>query len=108
MELSPSRVDTPDLRKARGAFFTPEPIAEYLADWAVEEDPEATVLDPTCGEAIFLESAARRLADLGATTAQLRHQVLGIDLHRASVDASTALLRSQGLDGSLRVGDFFS
>jgi adenine-specific DNA-methyltransferase len=40
--------DSPDLRKARGAFFTPRPIAEYLASWAVEEDVTATVLDPTC------------------------------------------------------------
>jgi adenine-specific DNA-methyltransferase len=103
-----SRVDTPALRKDRGAFFTPPPIADYLADWAVEGDPEATILDPTCGEAIFLESAAKKLADFGATTEQLRKQVLGVDLHRASVEASSKILRDQGLDGSLRVGDFFS
>lgn len=103
-----SRADTTGLRKDRGAFFTPPAIADYLADWAVESDPAATVLDPTCGEAIFLESAGRRLADLGATPQQLREQVLGVDLHSASVNASTALLRDQGLDGSLRVGDFFS
>ncbi len=108
MSRSISTADTPSLRKDRGAFFTPPAIADYLADWAVEGDPKATVLDPTCGEAIFLESAARRLADLGATTTQLKEQVLGVDLHRASVDASTAILRDQGLDGSLKVGDFFS
>jgi adenine-specific DNA-methyltransferase len=105
---STSPADTPSLRKDRGAFFTPPAIADYLADWAVEGDPEATVLDPTCGEAIFLESAAKKLADLGATTTQLREQVLGVDLHRASVTASTNILRDQGLDGTLRVGDFFS
>ena len=59
--------DTPVLRKARGAFFTPQPIAEYLADWAVEDDPAASVVDPTCGEAVFLEAAGRKLADLGAS-----------------------------------------
>jgi adenine-specific DNA-methyltransferase len=105
---STSSVDTPSLRKDRGAFFTPPAIADYLADWAVEGDSKATVLDPTCGEAIFLESAAKRLADLGATTSQLREQVLGVDLHRTSVAASTTILRDQGLDGTLRVGDFFS
>jgi methylase of polypeptide subunit release factors len=103
-----SRADTPALRKDRGAFFTPPAIADYLADWAVEGDPEAAVLDPTCGEAIFLESAAKKLAALGATPARLREQVLGVDLHQASVESSVAILRKQGLDGSLLVGDFFS
>lgn len=108
MSESIPSVDTPSLRKDRGAFFTPPAIANYLADWAVEGDSSATVLDPTCGEAIFLESAARKLADLGATNQQLHEQVLGVDLHMASVEASTSLLRDQGLDGFLRVGDFFS
>ena len=100
--------DTPTLRKARGAFFTPRPIAEYLAEWAVEDDPQASVLDPTCGEAVFLMAAAQRLKVLGATTVDLRRQVLGVDLHRASVAASRRLLRAEGLEGSFLVDDFFS
>ena len=28
-------LDTGELRKARGAFFTPEPVARYITDWAV-------------------------------------------------------------------------
>ncbi len=100
--------DTPALRKARGAFFTPPAIAEYLAEWAVEGDPSATVLDPTCGEAVFLEAAGRKLAALGATPAQLREQILGVDLHEASVEASAELLRAQGLDGSFTVSDFLA
>jgi adenine-specific DNA-methyltransferase len=100
--------DTPALRKARGAFFTPPAIAEYLAEWAVEGDRSATVLDPTCGEAVFLEAAGRKLTALGATAEQLREQVLGVDLHEASVEASADLLRAQGLDGSFVIGDFFA
>jgi adenine-specific DNA-methyltransferase len=100
--------DTPELRKARGAFFTPQPIAEYLADWAVEGDPNAIVLDPTCGEAIFLEAAGGRLKELGATADQLRARVLGVDLHETSVAESKRILQSQGLDGSFLVSDFFA
>ncbi|HYV15975.1 MAG TPA: N-6 DNA methylase [Conexibacter sp.] len=100
--------DTPALRKARGAFFTPQPIAEYLAEWAVESDPTATVLDPTCGEAVFLEAAARRLKVLGADGERLRSQVLGVDLHDSSVAASQEILRRSGLDGSFVVDDFFA
>lgn len=101
-------IDTPALRKARGAFFTPQPIADYLADWAVEGDASATVLDPTCGEAVFLEAAGKRLRALGANEEQLREQVLGVDLHEHSVEESRRLLQGQGLDGSFIVEDFFS
>lgn len=100
--------DTPALRKARGAFFTPPAIADYLADWAVEGDSAATVLDPTCGEAVFLEAAGRKLSALGATRQDLGRQVLGVDLHAASVNASAELLHAQGLDGSFTVSDFFA
>jgi adenine-specific DNA-methyltransferase len=100
--------DTPALRKARGAFFTPQPIADYLAEWAVGEDARATVLDPTCGEAVFLTAAAQRLKALGATTAQLGRQVLGVDLHEASVARSHGLLCDQRLNGSFVVDDFFA
>lgn len=104
----PLVADTPELRKARGAFFTPPAIAEYLAEWAVEDDGSASVMDPTCGEAVFLEAAGRRLAKLGATPQQLREQIIGVDLHEDSVEASADLLRRQGLDGSFIVSDFFA
>jgi adenine-specific DNA-methyltransferase len=108
MKDDPELPDTADLRKARGAFFTPKPIADYLADWAVEGDPRATVLDPTCGEAVFLESAAERLRELGASRRAMRAQVLGVDLHEQSLRASAAILRRAGLDGSFIAEDFFA
>jgi hypothetical protein len=35
--------DLPELRKARGAFFTPPAIAEFLAAWAIDRNPAAHV-----------------------------------------------------------------
>ncbi len=100
--------DTPELRKSRGAYFTPPAIADYLAEWAVEEDVSATILDPTCGEAVFLEAAARRLRDLGADQQQIATQVIGVDLHKESVRHSQQLLHQQGLGGTFLVDDFFN
>ena len=34
-------IDTSDARKARGAFFTPPAIAQFLARWAVAGNPKA-------------------------------------------------------------------
>ncbi|HEY5710125.1 MAG TPA: N-6 DNA methylase [Solirubrobacterales bacterium] len=107
MRVVDLKTDSESERKARGAFFTPEPIAKYLASWAVEDDPRASILDPTCGESVFLEAAGRQLLKLGADRAQLREQVMGVDLHESSVRHSIETLARQGLDASLLVDDFF-
>ena len=94
-------------RKARGAFFTPPAIANFLADWAVRDDAEATVLDPTCGESVFLLAAGRRLKKLGRSASQMRRQIFGVDLHADSLKESKSLLKERGLDATLLVSDFF-
>lgn len=96
------------LRKARGAFFTPPAIADYLAHWAVGNNPKARVLDPTCGEAVFLLAAGRRLRDLGCPPAGFDQQLYGVDLHSDSLRTSMKLLEAEGLGAHLMAGDFFT
>ena len=95
-------------RKTRGAFFTPPAIADFLASWAVHGDPKARVLDPTCGEAVFLLAAARQLRSLGCDAGNLDEQVFGVDLHRPSLDESLRLLEAEGLDAHLLAEDIFA
>lgn len=95
-------------RKARGAFFTPPAIADYLAAWAVAKNPHAKVLDPTCGEAVFLLAAGSRLKELGRSQADLDEQLFGVDLHDQSVGEAYRLLTEDGLDARLIAQDFFS
>jgi len=99
--------DPAELRRARGAFFTPEPIAAHLAAWAVRSDAQARVLDPTCGEAVFLLAAGRELKAAGCQSSDLDQRLYGVDLHAESLAAATTLLESEGLDGHLLVDDFF-
>lgn len=93
-------------RKARGAFFTPPAIAEFLSRWAVRT-PNARVLDPTCGEAVFLLAAADRLKTQGTSPNAIAEQLTGVDLHQPSLDASGAFLRSAGVGANLVRSDFF-
>lgn len=104
VELMPG--DNASLRKARGAFFTPEPIAEHLAAWAIQNDSKAVVMDPTCGDGVFLLAAARRLRALGQTN-DLESQLFGVDLHAASLGEAERLLSDESLDAHLIVSDFF-
>jgi adenine-specific DNA-methyltransferase len=95
-------------RKSRGAFFTPPAIADFLTRWAVRGNGDARVLDPTCGEAVFLLSAARHLRSLGCDPASLDQHLYGVELHRPSLEAATELLEEEGLDAHLLPGDFFA
>lgn len=96
--------DSPELRKARGAFFTPELVARYVADWAVRS-PADRVLEPSCGEAAFLLEAGRRLDSLSAAVG-VPGQLNGVELHDASAATAIHLLRKQGYEASIAVGDF--
>lgn len=106
MDLLPG--DSATLRKARGAFFTPEPIAEHLAAWAIQDEPNAVVMDPTCGDGVFLLAAGRRLRALGQHASDLDSQLFGVDLHAESLGEAARLLEDESLDASLIASDFFA
>lgn len=94
-------------RKERGAFFTPPAIADYLARWAINGNARARVLDPTCGDGVFLLAAARQLVDLGASPDLLDELVTGVDIHPPSLDMADSNLGSEGLAARLEAADFF-
>ena len=106
--MNPLPRDSPELRKARGAFFTPLPIAEHLTSWAINGNPAATILDPTCGEAVFLQAAGRELKALGCPTSDLDSQLFGVDLHSDSLSEAMRLLEAENLDAHLIASDFFA
>lgn len=100
--------DSETLRKERGAFFTPPAIADYLARWAVMGQADAKIMDPTCGEAVFLLAAGRQLKDLGRDSDEIAAQLYGYDLHDTSLAWANDLLQQEGLGATLRQADFFT
>jgi len=97
--------DTPEIRKARGAFFTPEPIASFVVDWAIRSADDS-VLEPSCGEAAFLTHAVTRLADLNSGL-PVPPRVDGVEIHGASADEARRLVREAGGDPQIITNDFF-
>lgn len=89
--------DSLDLRKARGAFFTPESIARFITSWAIR-DVTDDVLEPSCGEAVFLHAAGA-----GKHVGHL----VGVELHRDSATESERSLRDSGINATIHAGDFF-
>lgn len=98
-------VDTQLLRKARGAFFTPPALADFVSRWAIQA-PTDRILEPSCGEAAFLLSAAARLDQLHAP--KQRHQLEGIEIHAPSARSATELVAATGRPATIGVFDFFA
>ena len=67
-----------------------------MAAWAVH-DPTDRVLEPSCGEAVFLHEVGED------------HQgdLIGVELHEASAVEAQRTLRAEGIGATIRSGDFF-
>ncbi|MFB0546459.1 MAG: class I SAM-dependent DNA methyltransferase, partial [Anaerolineae bacterium] len=103
-----SDLATPGKKKQLGAFYTPLPMAAFIVNWAVR-GPDETVMDPGCGEAVFLLETYRRLRELGVSAAQAVSQIHGIEVDRAAYSkACRSLADASGLAAKgIICADFF-
>lgn len=99
-------VDTAAARKARGAFFTPGLLTQFIARWAVRSADDR-VLEPSAGDAAFLEAAVHRLRDLAPPYETRTPTVDGVEIHAASAALGERRVRAAGGAPNIRVSDFF-
>ncbi|MCK8607904.1 class I SAM-dependent DNA methyltransferase [Agromyces sp. C10] len=100
LERSPD--DTAEVRKARGAFFTPPEITRFVSEWAIRDKADS-VLEPSAGDAAFLVEAVRRLRELGAEAPD----VYGAEIHEHSAQVARARVEAAGGTPHIAVDDFF-
>ncbi len=83
-------------RKLRGGYYTPDSIAEVMAEWVSLNSP-TRILEPSAGDGAFVQALAPKLAQSARITA----------IELSGEDA--ALAKGRG-DGQIDVfcGDFFS
>jgi len=100
--------DTSALRKARGAFFTPDLIAKFITDWALRDSGDR-VLEPSCGDAEFLVHAVERLSALPGSDGMLAvaPHVDGVEIHDGSAREARARVVAAGGVPEIKVSDFF-
>ena len=46
--------------KLRGGYYTPPDLATYIARWVAEKRPQS-VLEPSCGDGVFVEAMANAM-----------------------------------------------
>jgi len=92
-------VATATFQKSFGAFYTAEPVARTIVRWAVRNRNDS-VLDPSCGDGVFLSSAVRHLEGMGCG----HPQIWGIDVSEGALRSVKASLPECRLLNT----DFFS
>lgn len=101
----PAPDDTPERRKARGAFFTPHEITSYVAEWAIRATDDL-VMEPSAGDAAFLVAAVERMRKL-SPDADVVPEVDGIEIHGQSAAVGRQRVQDLGGRANIRVQDFF-
>ncbi len=97
-------------QKLRGGYYTPKPIADFLARWAIQT-PTSQVLEPSCGDGALLQAATETLGELGANNNALIHLLHGIEFDPIearkagdNIDVLTGLTSTIAIHN----GDFFA
>jgi len=73
--LVTAQMATATLQKTLGAFYTGQPAADRLVGWAICNASES-VLDPSCGDGVFVGAAYSRLRELGCDSPD----ICGVDV----------------------------
>jgi adenine-specific DNA-methyltransferase len=94
--------------KLRGGYYTPAPIAQFIADWAIRAKSDH-VLEPSCGDGNFIEAALLRLRNLGLNPGDLNGQLTGVELIKEEASKTLARGKAAGLNtDNIKNQDFFS
>lgn len=69
--------------KLRGGFYTPEPIAEFVLRWGINGSTDFDILEPSCGDGVFLEQLQKH---------KLKYKsITGIELDSEEAEKSTQI-----------------
>ncbi len=90
-----------DDRRARGAFYTPPELVEWILDRALGDG--GTVLDPACGTGHFLVAAARRVGVRAVHGSDLDPEAIRIA--RLRLQAAEPTVPAEEIEARVRLAD---
>ncbi len=109
-ETNGGRFSHLDATKLRGGYYTPAALAEWLCAWAVRSKTDL-VLEPSCGDGVFLEAASKQLKALGVRREKRAQQLFGVEVVPAEAKkAADRLHASLGASAAevVTAEDFFA
>ena len=95
-------------QKLRGGYYTPKQISDFLCRWSINEDTQK-VLEPSCGDGNFIESAIHRFNELGINGDKIKGRIKGIEFIKEESQKAKKRAAKFGLNSTtIKNGDFFS
>lgn len=95
-------------QKLRGGYYTPQAIADFLCDWSIDKNTQR-ILEPSCGDGNFIESAILRFKKLGIKREAFKGRIKGIELLKEESLKAKDRATKLGMDASTVINsDFFS
>ena len=86
-------------QKLRGGYYTPDDLAAFMVRWVRGVNPGA-ILEPSCGDGVFLDQAAAHLGDPAVMAFEIDHQEAAKSMRRASASSLTRVtVRSEDFLG---------
>ena len=96
--------------KLRGGYYTSPEVADWLCEWAIRGVTDR-VLEPSCGDGVFLIAALERFTRLGSCSpARKSKNLIGVEVVQEEADrARQRVFDRFGSGGAavIQTGDFF-
>ena len=78
--------------KLRGGFYTPEPIASFILKWAFNGNTELDILEPSCGDGVFLEEIQKGNYEYNSVTAIEFDKIEAVKSKKIELDKSKIII----------------
>ncbi|MBQ6210053.1 MAG: class I SAM-dependent methyltransferase [Prevotella sp.] len=76
-------IEDASAQKLRGAYYTPPAIASFILHWGINGSTDADILEPSCGDGVFLEQMEREH--------MLFHHAIAIEYEAAEAEKARAI-----------------
>ena len=83
-------IEKASAEKLRGGYYTPADIASFIVKWALSDNTNASILEPSCGDGAFLSALKKSNLPFKHLTgveyiAEEAAKAAAIDLHNSRV-----------------------
>src|SRR5881392_1402790 len=83
-------------QKLRGGYYTPKPIADFLAQWAIQT-ANTEILEPSCGDGSLVEAAITTLLARGASKENIGQLLHGVEIDPEEAARTVERIRTLGI-----------
>lgn len=101
----------PTQQKIRGGYYTPTDVVNFLTSWTIQSKND-TVLEPSSGDGIFIESIFNRLKKIGTPKSKIVSNIYAVEIeeteYKKTKNKLKILSNLNTVNSNIINDDFFS